>query len=334
MASGGRRLRGVTEQTISTFMRKKGALLSFEFSIEPITQEAKLKPEKFKREMLKVQDKVGQDLATSAVKTMSRWLSPENPRRIGYTGKASQNLLARRVFGSRTKGGKVEAVWYVFEGSKTPANKYIRRGVKKNLSKSNKALRNARKNKGRYGSRPKVNIPGLTVQEEESSFASATFTSGTFLHTLSEWAKRRGLAPQYGLVLEGKNFLKWKGSSEKRLMTKVNLAQERQKRWNKMVWAVWHSMMRKGRSEAYRARWGEPFYDYVRRYVEGDSRGNTGSGRTAARSRLTNAREITQNIRVIFGDYIKSVLTAKGTFSTERKTRTLATRGYFRNEWD
>ncbi len=133
-----------TTRNLGSYLSKKHALIAFEIQAEKQTKAAaEMTDRAFAEEVGKIQNRVGFELAESARKTMSKWLDPNNPRKIGQTGKASQNLFTRSVNAPKTYGGGMQVVWYVYEGNLTKANKFIRQGTRSYPNKSLRARANA-----------------------------------------------------------------------------------------------------------------------------------------------------------------------------------------------
>jgi hypothetical protein len=302
-----------TTRNLSNYLSKKHALLAFEINAEAMTEAAtNMSDEKFLQEMGKIQDKAGYDLAESARKTMAKWLSPSDPRKIGLTGESSRNLYTKKVSAPGSGKSKTQIVWYVFEGDLTKANKYIRMGTRGNRSKSLRARANAARNSSEASRIAKDR--GLRLQQ-------STYIESPFFARLSEWAKARGLKPRilpprlHRKVYSGQGI----GPGP---ATQVNLARDQYKSWKSMLWAIYHSMLQHGTSRAYEKRFGSKNYDYVKLYMTGKGGGNSGTARSVIRSKLGKSSEVYQNISFLVARYISAKFYKSGAVRGNWSART------------
>ena len=294
-----------TTSNLQGYLRRKRALISFQIDFEQRTTSAsKMDERKFRRGIFESQNVVSKDMAESARKTMSNWLSPENPRRIGVTGGASRNLFIQRVEAIGGVGKMNEAVWYVVEGNTTKANRFIRMGTRANRAKSREAQANSNKSRAARKAR------GQGGRE----------FSGP-LHRIAEWARKRGLKPNLTdkpLTLLGKKSMTQQVGIGPYQATQVNVRDSRARRFNRMVWAIWHSMKQHGTSVRYEKDFGSNRFDYPNLYAAGSGR----NLRTMMLSRFSKQSEVYQNISSVTYSFLRTELTKKGRAFSSRQTRT------------
>lgn len=294
-----------TTSNLQGYLRRKRALISFQIDYEQLTKAAlSVDKKRFQRGVFHVQDNVSKELAESARKTMANWLSPDNPRRIGVTGEASRNLKIQKVEAIGAAGKMNEAVWYVVEGTSTKANRYIRMGTRANPSKSRAAQANSNKSRASRKAR------GQGGRE----------FSGP-LHRIAEWARKRGLKPSLTskpLTVLGKRSMTQQKGIGPYQATQVNIRDSRARRFNKMVWAIWHSMKQHGSSMRYERDFGSKRFDYPNLYAAGPGR----NLRTMLLSKFSKQGEWYQNISAVTYSFLRTELTKKGRAFSSRQTRT------------
>ena len=293
--------RGKTSN-LASYLSKKKALISFELSVDAISESVQdMSYSQFTGEVLKIQDKVGFEMAESARKTMSSWLDQNNPRRIGVTGTASRNLFTKKVQAPGGWNGGSQVVWHVVEGKLTKANRYIRQGVKPHKGESSKAQANSNLSRSERGTRG-------TGREFNS-----------LLHKLAEWARKRGLRPpQPSPVLMGSQSRTPERGIGPGPMTPVSIPDSNFKKQARMVWALWHSIKQRGTSVSYEKRFGSRYFDYPNLYAAGKGR----NLRTMLRYRFNKQGDAYENLEAITYRFIRTQMTKKGRIFSSMQTRT------------
>lgn len=262
MAVGGYREAGVTGN-VTDYLRRKGGLISFSANMDPSQgayEGAKgLSAIQFRVKLLEIQRAMSLEMATSAAKTMSKWLSPGDPKRIGVTGAASKNLIVKDVQEVSGSGEATAVTAYVVEGNLTEANKYIRMGTKPKIGKAKKAQYQIHEQRNAHLSPDYVRPENREPQ------------TNPVIENLSAWARAKGLKPRMpGPRLHKGRTFGWKKKPFGANNMTSRGPEKPADRWNKMIWAVWHGMMRSGTSKAYKERWGTPRFDYPKWYAQGE----------------------------------------------------------------
>lgn len=294
-----------TTADLNRYLGRKRGVFAVEISAQQESdRSSRMNQSEWEKEVLHIQDRVGQEMAESARKTMAKWLSPEGPYRIGQTGASSHNLVTAKVYAKGQGNSKTQVVWHVYEGNQTNANRYIRTGIKPNENKHWAILVNG-------------NAAANNARNKES-WVSAGTPSGGVIGRIAAWAKARGIQPR----AEHKKPV----SMSRYYARSYNHPSEKPgNAWRDTVWAIYHGILKNGGFNSYRDRFGAPFFDYPRRYVEGGGAGSSkGTAYGIARQKMARGGDEYQNLEYITADYVTALMTKTGKIILRRPTRLLS----------